>query len=159
MFGLFKSPPFHDPKLGELVRSRGLWRGLLTVEADVSAPLTLSGTRTQPRAEALAAAREVPQAFGSWRRAIEQALFEHYEPYAEAVSAGELPSPSEALARIVTPGDVWSHVSLVFVSVTPLGGVLTTELGYTTAWDDKHTLGVRFQSGKFIEPCGSILPP
>ena len=159
MFSLFKSPPFHDPQLGELVRSRGFWRGSLTIEAGVSAPLTLSGTRTQPRAEALAAAREVPQAFGSWRRAIEQALFEHYEPYAEAVSAGELPSPSEALARIVTPGDVWSHVSLVFVSVTPLGGVLTTELGYTTAWDDEHTLGARFQSGRFIELCGSVLSP
>ena len=159
MFGLFKSPPFHDPKLGELVRSRGLWRGLLTVEAGVSTPLTLSGTRTEPHARALAAASEVAQAFASWRPAIEQALFEHYEPYAEAVTAGELPSPSEPLPRIAAPGDVWPHVSLVFVSVTPLSGLLTTELGYTTAWDDEHTLGARFQSGKFIELCGSVLPP
>jgi hypothetical protein len=73
----------------------------------------------------------MPQAFASWRPAIEQALYEHYEPYAEAVSAGELPSPGEALPRIAAPGDVWSHVSLVFVSVTPLSGLLTTELGYT----------------------------
>ena len=29
MFGLFKSPPFHNSELGELVRSRGLWRGSL----------------------------------------------------------------------------------------------------------------------------------
>jgi hypothetical protein len=86
LFGFFKSPPFHDPKLGELVRSRGLWRGLLTVEAGVSpSPLALSGTRTEPDPQALAAAREVPQAFASWRPAIEQALFDHYEPYAEAV--------------------------------------------------------------------------
>src|SRR5215475_1819807 len=95
LFGLFKSPPFHDLKLGELVRSRGLWRGLLTVEAGVSAPLALSGTRTEPHAQALAAAHEVAQAFASWRPAIEQALlehYEHYEPYAEAVTAGELPS-------------------------------------------------------------------
>ena len=159
MFGLFKSPRFHDPKLGELVRSRGLWRGLLTVEAGVSAPLALSGTRTEPHAQALAAARQVAQAFASWRPAIEQALFEHYEPYAEAVTAGEFPSPSEALPRIAAPGDVWSHVSLVFVSVTPLSGLLTTELGYTTAWDDEHTLGARFQAGRFIELCGSVLPP
>src|SRR6478752_7343641 len=97
LFGLFKSPPFHDPKLGELVRSRGLWRGLLTVEAGVSAPLALSGTRTEPHAQVLAAAREVTRAFASWRPAIEQALFEHYEPYAEAGTAGELLSPGEAL--------------------------------------------------------------
>jgi hypothetical protein len=96
LFGLFKSPPLLDSKLGELVRSRGLWRGLLTVEAGISAPLALSGTRTEPHAQALAAAREVIQAFASWRPVIEQALFEHYEPYAEAVTAGELPSPSEA---------------------------------------------------------------
>jgi len=159
LFGLFKSPPFHDPKLGELVRSRGLWRGLLTVEAGVSAPLALSGTRAEPHAQALAAARQVAQAFASWRPAIEQALFEHYEPYAEAITAGELPSISEALPRIAAPGDVWSHVSLVFVSVTPLSGLLTTELGYTCAWDDEHTLGARFQSGRFIELCGSVLPP
>ena len=91
MFGLFKSPRFHDPKLGELVRSRGLWRGLLTVEAAVSAPLALSGTRTEPHAQALVAARQAAQVFASWRPAIEQALFEHYEPYAEAVTAGEVP--------------------------------------------------------------------
>jgi hypothetical protein len=65
----------------------------------------------------------------------------------------------EEPTRIVTPGDVWSHVSLVFVSVTPLGGVLTTELGYSTAWDDEHTLGARFQSGRFIELCGSVSRP
>jgi Domain of unknown function (DUF6985) len=159
VFGLFKSPPFYDPKLGQLVRSRGLWRGLLTVEAGVSAPLALSGTRTEPHAQALAAAREVAQAFASWRPAIEQALFEHYEPYADSITAGELPSPSQALPRIVTPGDVWSHVSLVFVSVTPLGGVLTTELGYSTAWDDEHTLAARFQSGRFIELCASVTTP
>src|SRR5262245_10077258 len=115
----------------------------------------LSGARTEPHAQALAAAREVAQAFASWRPAIEQALFEHYEPYAEAVTADELPSPSEALPRIAAPGDVWSHVSLVFVSVTPLSGLVTTELGYTTGWDEEHTLGARFQSGKFIELCGS----
>jgi len=95
---------------------------------------------------------------GLWP-AIEQALFEHYEPYAEAVTAGELPSPSEALPRIAAPSEVWSHVSLVFVSITPLSGFLTTELGYTTAWDDEHTLGARFQSGKYIELCGSVLSP
>ena len=74
-------------------------------------------------------------------RAIEQALFEHYEPYAEAVTTGELPSPSEALPRLAAQGDVWSRVSLAFVSVTPSSGLLTTELGCTTDWDDEHTLG------------------
>jgi hypothetical protein len=159
LFGLFKSPPFHDPELGELVRSRGLWRGWLTIEAGVSAPLALSGTRTEPNAQALTAAGELAQKYKSWRPVIAQALFEHYEPYAEAVTTGDLPSPSEAVAHLAAPDDVWSHVSLVFVSVTPLSGLPTTELGYTTAWDEEHTLGARFRSGEFIELCGSVLPP
>ena len=62
--------------------------------------LMLSGTRTAPHAQALAAAREVAQAFASWRPTIVQALFEHYEPYADAITAGELPSPSQALPRM-----------------------------------------------------------
>jgi hypothetical protein len=66
----------------------------------------------------------VAQAYASWRPVIEQALFEHYEPYAEAVTADEILSPSEASPRIAAPGDIWSHVSLVFVSVTPLSGLL-----------------------------------
>ena len=77
-------------------------------------------------------------------------MFEHYEPYAEAVTTGELPSPSEALPRIAAQGDVWSHVSLVFVSVTPLSGLLTTELGYTTDWDDEHTLARELRPGSLI---------
>jgi hypothetical protein len=145
LFGLFKSPPFHDPKLGELVRLRGLWRGLLTIEAGVSAPLTLSGTRTEPHAQALAAAREVAQAFASWRLAIEQALFEHYEPYAEVVTAGDLPSPKEALPRIAAPGDVWlmrrwclypsrhcAAYSLLNLDTPPLGRTSTRlEFGFS----------------------------
>jgi len=97
--------------------------------------------------------------FASWRPAIEKALFEHYGPYAEALAAGELQPPSEAFPSIAAPNQVWPHVSLVFISVTPLDGVLTTELGYTTAWDEEHTLGARFHSGTFIELCGSVLPP
>ena len=159
MFSLFKSPAFRDPKLGEFARSRGHWRGSLAFEGIGSVPLVLSGTRTEPDAEALAKARTLASAFTSWRPAIESALFEHYGPYAEALAAGELPPPDSPLPSISAPNEVWPHVSLVFVSVTPLEGVLTPEFGYTTAWDEEHTLGARFQHGKFLELCGSVLPP
>ena len=104
-------------------------------------------------------AREVPAQFASWRPSIEQALFEHYEPYAEALAAGEVPPESEAFPSIHAANQVWPHVSLVFVSVTPLDGNLTTEFGLTTGWDEEHTLGARFQSGQLLELCGSVLPP
>jgi hypothetical protein len=76
----------------------------------------------------LAAAREVKQAFASWRPAIEsRRCSEHYEPYAEAVTAGELhrrPARNflrPALQRQATFG---SHVVVAFVSVTPSAACL-----------------------------------
>jgi hypothetical protein len=159
MFGLFKSPQFHDAQLGELARSRGYWRGSLTLAGRTSVPLALSGTRSEPDAHAVAVARDVATQFGMWRPTIEKALFEHYGPYADALAAGALPPASETFPSITAPHQVWPYVSLAFVSVTPLDGVLTTELGYTPAWDAEHTLGARFRSGKFIELCGSVLPP
>jgi len=158
MFGLFKSAPFSDPSLGELVRSRGFWRGAIHLDSG-STPLALVGTRTAPDPAALAVAREVPTQLVGWRRAIESALFEHYQPYAESLANGETRATNESLPSITSPVGVWPHVSLNYISVTPLGGSLTVELGYTTTWDDEHTLGARFQHGAFMELCGSVLRP
>ena len=86
-------------------------------------------------------------------------MFEHLEPYAQDVADGEVAAPESGLPEINAPDDVWPHVTLVFAAVTPLAGVLTTELGYMTAWDEEHTLGARFQSGQFVGLCGSVLVP
>jgi hypothetical protein len=158
MFGLFKPAPFADASLGALVRSRGLWRGTLQLDS-ASTPLALAGTRTAPDPAALAAARELATQFAGWRRAIETALYEHYEPYAESVAAGEIQATDESWPSINSSADVWPHVSLQYVCVIPLSGSLTTELGYVTAWDEEHTLGARFQGGTFVELCGSVLRP
>ncbi len=144
MFGLFGSAAFRDPQLGEFSRSRGAWRGTITLGSGESVPLALCGTRKEPDAAALVVARDLPRVFPSWRPAIAQALFEHAQPEAP---------------EITSPDQVWPRASLVFVSVAPLGGVLTTELGYATGWDEEHTLGARFQSGELVELCGSVLSP
>ncbi len=159
MFGLFKSPPFSDPQLGELTRSRGHWRGSLALADGESVALVLSGTKTEPDAQALAIAKEVPAQFASWRTTLEKELFEHYSPYSEAVAAGELEPMEESFPEIATPNGVWPQAKLIYVAVTPLDGSLTVELGYTVAWDEEHTLGARFRTGKFIELNGSVLAP
>lgn len=159
MFGLFKSPPFHDAQLGDFTRSQGYWRGSISIENGRNLPLAVSGPRSEPDAQALSIARNIAIQFPSWRPTIETALFEHYEPYGESLADDEPPPSSELVAGITSPALVWSHVSLVFVSVAPMDKVLTVELGYTTTWDEEHTLGARFQSGKFIELCGSVLAP
>lgn len=159
MFGLFKSQPFRDAQLGEFVRSRGHWRGSLTLDANSVAPLVLTGDRSQPDPQALSLARELPQLAQRLRPAIAEALFEHYQPYAEAVADGEPPAASGGLPLITSPVKVWPHVSLLFVSVTPLDGALTAELGFSVAWDEEHTLGARLRDGRLLELCGSVIAP
>jgi hypothetical protein len=158
MFGLFKSVPYSDPVLGELVRSRGLWRGTLQLDSGTM-KLALTGPKAAPDPAALAAARELKVSLSAWRSAIEAALFEHYEPYATAVAEGEFPEESESFPTITAPPGVWPHATLEYISVSHLGGALLTELGYATAWDDEHMLGARFADGVFVELCGSVLPP
>jgi hypothetical protein len=157
MFGLFKSARFSDPQLGELVRSRGNWRGSISLGGS-SASLIISGSRNEPSAEAIHTARSLIHQFPTWKSVIENTLFEHYTPYAEALEAGELAPPSEPFPRLGAADQVWPHITLIFVSVSPLDGKLTTELGYVTAWDEEHTLGARFQEGKIVELCASVVP-
>jgi hypothetical protein len=159
MFQLFRSRPYTDPDLGDLVRRRGMWRGRIDLPSAADVPLALIGSRTAPRPEALKIAAQLKQSIADLRPAIARALYEHYSPYAEAVAAGEEPVPMSALPAIEAPADVWRHVSMVFVSVAPLDGHLTAEIGFSTAWDEEHTLGVRFRDGQLIDLCGSVLPP
>jgi hypothetical protein len=156
MAGLFKNPAFHDSVLGRLERSGGLWRGTLTMSDETRTPLTLFGSNREPDAEALAAARQIAPSLAAWRPSIQQALFGHHAPYAEAVAADDPSARGSTKPIIQTPDQVWAQVSLQSVTVTRLGGVVVTDLVYAAAWDDDHLLGARFQSGQFIELCGSV---
>lgn len=159
MFGLFKSASYRDPQLGPFTRSRGMWRGSIGLPDHAPAPLVLSGNRTAPDPAALATARRLSVALASWRPAIEAALYDHYDPYADALASGDLPKTEASRPRLSASGQVWQHVLLRYVAVSPLDGRLTVELGYTVAWDQEHTLGARFQQGRLLELNGSVLPP
>lgn len=163
MLGFFKSKPFHDPQLGAFLRSRGRWRGSLELGAaagaGASVPLVLSGSRAEPDPQVLSAAKTLTTQIASWRTVMEEALFEHYRPYADEPDREALADSEQAIPVISEPSQVWSHVSLEYVSVAPTGAELSVELGYSAAWDEEHTLGAVFQSGNLIELCGSVLPP
>ena len=154
MFGLFKSTPHSDPALGQLERTRGLWRGSIALSGQPEVPLALHGDKTGPDAQALAAAKALKADFPGWRPAIAHALFEHFEPYAAADDDGGTARP-----HISGPFMVWPHTTLQYVAVVPLAGALTVELGYAVAWDEEHTLGARFQQGQLVELNGSVLRP
>lgn len=153
MLGLFSSRPFDDPQLGQLVRTRGMWRGAIGIPGHPAVPLALSGTSKAPDAEAVTIARALVTTVPGWRDVITAALYEHYEPYGESMEEG-VPIP-----RLAAPGDVWQHCALQYVAVSPVSGVLIVELGFTVAWDEEHTLGARFRQGEFVELNGSVVPP
>ena len=156
LFDLFKSEPYRDPVLGTLDREGGRWRGSLTLPGAGVVPLLLSGGRARPDEASLLLARGLPDKYSSMRADIERHLFEHYEPYKEAVGAGELDAPS--FPTIQVPTDVWPHTKVERVLVEPLDSVPTVEIAYRVTWDEEHTLGAWIRDWRVFELCGSVGP-
>ena len=52
IFDVFKAPVVADAQLGELRRTRGLWRGAILL-GEATVPLALSGPRAAPDPHAL----------------------------------------------------------------------------------------------------------
>jgi hypothetical protein len=150
IFGLFKSPTFTDPELGEFTFRGGLWRGTLTLPGHAPVPLALSGSKTAPDVAALAAARQLPADYAAWQPAIEKALLEHREPYAES---------DENVPPIGGPADLWRQATPQYVAVALEGGAVTVDLGYDVAWDEEHTVAACFRGGRLVELNGSLPAP
>jgi hypothetical protein len=107
VLGLFASKPFRDGRLGELSRSGRYWKGSLEIIPCGTFRLAVVGSHERPDPNALALAKEFPDRFGSLMGYVEIALFEHYEPYKEAVDAEkEIGSPCP---NILGSKEVWSH--------------------------------------------------
>lgn len=148
MLGLFASAPFEDDLLGRLVFKRGSWRGALPF-AGAAIPLALFGSRREPDAEALSAARTAEASFDECRPRIADALFAHYEPYGAAGgnAQGVIPDPSA----------VWARVAVQSVTALKASGDVMVEFACAVEWDEDHTLGIQFVGGRFVGICGSIL--
>lgn len=147
---------YRDPVLGDLVRKGRHWRGVIGLGSERSVPLLVAGPWAAPDEIRLGLARELGHRYAVLRPAIEAALFEHYEPYSEAVESGEEADQGE-VPRLGRPAQVWGHVSPVRVLIEPMGGVDTVELAYRTEWDTEHTLGARFQGWALTELNGSVI--
>jgi hypothetical protein len=154
MFELFKSEPFRDGQLGELRRSRGYWKGTLTLPSCGPFRLSLAGTREAPDPVALGLARELPDRFKELMPRIQDGLFEHYKPYKEAADAGD--QTGSPCRNIESAEAVWPHVKPAHVLIELLEGVPTLEIAFRVAWDVEHTVGARFRNWQFIELNGSV---
>ncbi len=159
MLGLFKSATFQDDRFGSLKRSSGHWKGSIALGQHGDVELSLSGGRKSPDPASLALAHELPDRYDSLRSQIQVSLFEHYEPYRDADSAGEL-QRFEPFPKIERPDAVWPHVFAQYVLIEPLRGSPkggpTIEIAYRVAWDEEHTVGARLQGWQVFELCGSV---
>jgi hypothetical protein len=155
-FSPFSPAEFHDPHLGVLVRSGGYWEGDCSLPPRGVLKLKLSGGRKSPDPTSIDLAHELPRRFSDLMKPIEESLFDHYQPYRDAVVTGDLPLNSRPLADISAARDVWRHVTVLGVLIEPLQGVPTIEISFDVAWDEEHTLGARIQHWKLLEICGSV---
>jgi hypothetical protein len=156
ILNFLKPRAYRDPELGDLVRKGGYWRGRISLGSQRDVPLLLAGARSAPDAASLGLVRELGSRYPTLRPAIEGALFEHYEPYLQALESGET-EPLGDIPRLAAPEQVWRHVALVRVLIEPLGGVDTVEIAYRTESDEEHTLGARFQGWALTELNGSVI--
>lgn len=159
LFDRFKAQPIDHPVLGRLERSRGRWRGAVTLPGHAPSSLVLAGGKDGPAENAVDLAVALPERYSSLEATIAAALFEHYEPYREAAEGGELEDLGEGLTDLTSAAEVWKHVSIVAVTVDALAGEeLAVEIALEAAWDIEHTLGARFsRTWEFLELCGSVL--
>lgn len=156
MFGLFKSEPFTDEALGAFTRHGRHWVGTVNLPVHGPLELRLSGDRKAPDSTALALARDLPSRYPSYRKEIEDALYEHFGPYSEANSSGEHAELAEPFPSIFNAEQVWPHVYPAHVLIEPMEGTPTVEVAYRVGWDEEHTVGARWQGWRFLELCGSV---
>jgi len=146
---------YDDPTLGTLVGAWGRWRGQIGLGPGPAMPLVLTGDWAAPHAARLHLARELPTRYPPLVPTIEEALFEHYEPYGEAIAAGDEP-PHPRVPVLTQPEQVRPYVIPVRVLIEAVGGVDTVEIAYRAAWDDEHTLGARIQGWRLVGLNGSV---
>lgn len=159
MFGLFKTEDFQHPTLGTFKWVRGCWRGEASLPGGKVALLVVGGTRKGPDFEALKHAVNLHQDLQSVEPQLKQALFEHYEPYAEALLEGQLRVEVGNFPTVVNGAEALRLSEVEAVLIVELDGALATEVCYRVPWDEEHTLGARFRGSQWVELCGSTLVP
>lgn len=159
MFGLFKTQDIQHPILGTFKWIRGCWRGAVSLPGGIVVPLVVGGARKGPDHEALKLAVNLGRDLQSVEPQLKQALFEHYEPYAEAVREGESKVHLDPFPSVNNGAEALGLAEVEAVVMVELDGTLATEVCYRVPWDEEHTLGARFRGPHWVELCGSTLVP
>ncbi len=159
MFSFFKTADVEHQQLGTLRWIRGCWRGEVALPGHPHVPLVVIGSRKGPSTEALSHASALLANFAAVEKQLQDALFEHYVPYAEAVREGRMEPMDNGFPVVSGPEDALRLAEPEAVLIIDLDGQLAAELCYRVPWDEEHTLGARFRGDRWVELCGSTLVP
>lgn len=166
MFGLFKTVILDDPQLGPLKRSGKRWCGKITFEGGPTVELEIDGTRDAPFPNAIAAAYQLPTRYNALKPEIAKSLFDHLEPYQEAVADPEIgdevrehyedPSAVSRIEKISTPQEAFANAILDGVEIGMDRQTLVILIRYQTLWDQEHIVGAYYHDWVFQELNGSV---
>lgn len=157
-FDRFRAPQLNDPRFGALRFGRGRWTSEnASCFGATGVRVRLPGTRDGISPEARDTFDLLERDYPRIKAEALRHFWEHYEPYAEAVD--DLEDEAAALVRSIRqPEDLWSHAKVVRVWVDAYGKAGDVELGFETAWDIEHTIGLTISGGRVTDFCGSVGP-
>lgn len=156
MFGFLQTTPVNDATLGLLRRRGGWWVGSVELPRFGAVELRIAGPRGGPDRCSLDLAVGLPQALVEREGDIAHALYEHYLPGLEVLRSGAFPDLFHSFPEISAVAAVWPHVRGERVEVHAGQRECTIEIACSAAWDEEHTLGLRFNGERVVELCGSI---
>ncbi|MFY8116790.1 MAG: DUF6985 domain-containing protein [Roseateles sp.] len=159
MFGLFETKDLQHPEFGVFSWERGCWRGRCALACGVPVPLIIAGSRKGPDHAAFAHAARLGEDLQQVESQLKQALFDHYQPYAEAFKRGRLTLEDGPFPALADANEALALAEIEAVVIMELDGELATEICYSVPWDEEHILGARFRGPSWIELCGSTAMP
>jgi hypothetical protein len=164
MFGLFKTVIIEDPHLGCFKRHGKRWQGSIDLGGPKPVELDIEGTKVAPHPETLDCAYQLRERLPKLVPMISRELFEHLEPYREALLdpdddlRSEFSDP-DIVAKVVsidTPERAWSATSIDGVEIGFDGKDVILLIKMETLWDIEHTLGAYFCNWEFRLLNGSV---
>jgi hypothetical protein len=164
MFELFKTVIIEDRHLGPLKRHGKRWQGSINLGGPTHVELDIEGTKVAPHPETLDCAYQLLDRLPTLIPAISKELFEHLEPYRDALLDPEDDFGSDfsdpdivaKVRQIDTPERAWAATNIDGVEIGFDGANVILLIKMETLWDIEHTIGAYFENWDFRLLNGSV---
>ncbi len=154
--GLF-STTFQHPEFGSFTKGLfGMWKGRMSLQNNQNVEVRLPGSGREPEPRSFSLLKDLTTRYPDLQKEIEKYLYEHYEPYREAVDTGEeVAAAGGQFPRINLSSDVWKSTKPVRVAVDSMSKL---EIAFEVEWDEEHIVGATIDNWNVVDFCGSVGP-